>query len=226
LNSSSSAETSGIGLDHLLRATGRFTPGVSRLPWLALIGWTILGGFVYGAVMGSYDFRPRQALYSGLKVPLLLAVITATCLPNFFVLNTLLGLRDDFAAACRGVFAAQAVMAVTLAALAPATAVHYALDLRYSTAVAVNGAAFLLAACGAQFALARHYRPLIAKDPRHRQALAAWLTLYVFVGIQAAWVMRPYVGAPTIETRFFRPSAWSNAYVVVADVVVRQFSGR
>ncbi len=176
--------------------------------------------------MGAYDGRPAQAFYSAAKVPLLLAVTTLICLPNFFVLNTILGLRDDFASACRAVFIAQATMAATLAALAPVTAAFYALDLRYSSAVVLSGCVFLIGALAAQTTLTRHYAPLIAKDPRHRIALRTWIALYIFVGIQAAWVMRPYVGAPMMETAFFRRNAWSNAYVVVVDDVVRLFTGR
>lgn len=215
-----------LGLDALLRSRGRYAPSSDALPWPAIVGWATLCGFVYGAVMGAYDGRPAQAFYSGVKVPLLLAVTTLVCLPNFFVLNTVLGLRDDFAAACRAVFVAQATMAATLASLAPVTATFYAVGLRYSTAVVVNGCVFLIGALAAQTALAKHYAPLVAKDPRHKAALRTWIALYVFVGIQAAWVLRPYVGAPMMRTDFFRRNAWSNAYVVIVDDVVRLFTGR
>ena len=167
-----------------------------------------------------------QAFYSGLKVPLLVAISTLVCLPNFFVVNSLLGLRDDFAAACRGILVGQAVLAAALASLAPVTVFMYVSGLRYSTAIVVNGVVFLVAACAAQIAVARHYRPLIARNRRHLTALRAWLGLYLFVAIQCAWVLRPYVGAPSMKTVFLRPNAWSNAYLVAVDDVVRQFTGR
>ena len=66
---------------------------------------------------------------------------------------------------------------------------------------------------------ARHYRPLVARNPRHRVGRAAWLFLYVFVAIQSAWVLRPFVGAPGLPTRFFREGAWSNAYVMLVRSV-------
>ena len=64
------------------------------------------------------------------------------------------------------------------------------------------------------------YRALIASNPRHRIGRAApgpGVLLYVFVAVQLAWVLRPFVGSPNVPTRFFRASAWSNAYVVVID---------
>ena len=46
-----------------------------------------------------------------------------------------------------------------------------------------------------------------------------WLLIYAFVGIQVAWVARPFVGSPELVTRFFRADAWSNAYVHVAQLI-------
>jgi len=45
--------------------------------------------------------------------------------------------------------------------------------------------------------------------------------LYVFVAVQLAWVLRPFVGSPNVPTRFFRENAWSNAYGVVIDEIGR-----
>ncbi len=73
--------------------------------------------------------------------------------------------------------------------------------------------------------LRRAYRPLIARDVRHRSLMRGWLLIYAFVGIQMAWVLRPFVGSPTSPTRFFRAEAWGNAYVEVARIVGRVVGG-
>ena len=164
---------------------------------------------------GFFAARALQSLYSGLKVPLLLVVTSAVCLPNFFIVNTLRGLRDDFARAVRGVLAAQAKMAVVLAALAPVTLWTYASTSDYDLAALLNGVMFLLATLVGQVVLSRHHLPLIARDPRHRLGKATWLTLYVFVAIQLAWVLRPFVRSPGLPATFFREDACSNAYVSV-----------
>jgi len=201
--------------DHLLRSTGRFDVDLDRVPWVPLGLLLLAGGFVYGAAMGLYGGRPLQALYSASKVPLLFLVTTLVCLPNFFVANTLLGLREDFRAAFRGVIAAQATGAICLAALGPVTLFHYASTDDYDLAILFNGLMFLIGTAAGQVTLARHYRPLLARNPRHRIGQISWMVLYVFVAIQLAWVLRPFVGNPNIPTRFFREEAWSNAYVVV-----------
>jgi len=212
-------------VDRLLRGEGRSSPGGEAAVAAALAA-IVAGGFLYGAVMGSYGIRPLQSLYSGLKVPLLLAVSTALCLPSFYVLYSLLGLRRDFAEALGGILAGQAALAVVLAALAPITAFVYVSKVEYAASVAFNGVQFLAASLAGQMALDRRFRPLIRRNRRHRIGRAAWLILYVFVAIQMAWVLRPFIGSPDLPTGFFRPGAWSNAYVEVLGIVLRALGGR
>lgn len=212
-------------VDSLLRARGAFGPDARAVPWAALALVLVTAGMLYGAVMGSFGARAAQTTYSALKVPLLLGFATVVCLPNFYVVNALLGLRDDFPAAFRGVLAAQTTVSVVLAALAPVTAFTYVAGVSYDVAVLLNGAAFAVAAAGGQLVLLRHYRVLIARDPRHRIGRAAWLVLYCFVAVQLAWVLRPFVGSPSKETSFFREDAWSNAYVVLWQLCVRVAGG-
>ena len=176
-------------------------------------------GMLYGAVMGSFGGRPLQAVYSALKVPLLVAATVALSLPSVFMLNTLLGVRGDFARAARAVGASQAGLAVVLAAMAPLTAFWYASSTDYHAAILFNGLMFAVASAGGQAVLRRGYRPLVAKDPKHRWLLRAWLVLYAFVGIQMGWVLRPFVGDPSGPVQFFRAGAWDNAYVIVARMV-------
>jgi hypothetical protein len=212
-------------VDGLLRGEGRFAVGNGRVPLVEIAAVLAVCGFVYGAAMGSFSVRALQSLYSGIKVPILLCAATVICLPSFFAINAVLGLRDDFAAALRGVLAAQGTVAVCLAGLAPVTLLSYLSSSNYRFAIVVNGLYFLIAALAGQVTLQRHYRPLVARNPRHRLARAAWLALYVFVAIQLAWVLRPFVGAPTMATRFFREDAWSNAYVAVLQTVWELLAG-
>ena len=214
--------------DDLLR--GRFpseadaaAPGRRVLPHLLLT--MAVFGMAYGVVMGTFGGvrgeRALQLLYSGVKVPLLLLVTFVLSLPSFFVLNTILGVRGDFGRVLQGLIATQAGLTVILASLAPFTAAWYASFTDYGTALLFNAAMFGVASFAAQWMLRRFYRPLIAANPRHRVLLRTWLVIYAFVAIQMAWVLRPFVGAPGVPTRFFREEAWGNAYVVVAERVAQ-----
>ncbi len=197
----------------ILRAEGRHQPGAPTTAWAALLVAALATPAIHGAVMGTWSGRPLQVFYSLTKVPLLLGAATLVCLPNFFVVNTLLGLREDFHAALRGVLASQATLGISLAALSPLIGLIYVSGCSYPLATLTNGAAFLTATLAGQWTLARHYRPLVERDPRHRVGLVGWLVLYQFVSIQLAWSLRPFIGSPDFATTYFREDSWTNAYV-------------
>jgi hypothetical protein len=207
-------------VDALLRARAPFGVGRGPVPLKLLLALLSLCGFLYGAAMGAFDVRALQSLYSGLKVPMLLACATLVCLPNFFVVNTFLGLRDDFDAALRAIFSAQATVAVALCAMAPLILTVYVSSDNYRFAVFMNGVVFAIATLAGQRTLMRHYAPLVRANPRHRIGRLAWILLYVFVSIQLAWVLRPFIGDPGSKPAFFRADAWSNAYVVIVRDVL------
>lgn len=207
-----------------------------RAPWITrqldsrrvlarMAGCLVACGLLYGAAMGSFRglaAQPqwaRQMAYSAVKVPLLLTATFAISLPSFFVLSSLLGLRRDFAKAVRSLVAAQAGLAIVLASLAPLTLVWYASSAVYSQALLFNGAMFAIASLAAQWLVRGYYRPLIAINHRHRWVLWGWLLVYTLVGIQMAWLLRPFVGSPAYEVRFLRPDPWDNAYEFVARLV-------
>ena len=214
----------------LLRS--RTIPLGERNPWRAVAELALLVvvfGLAYGAVMGTYAGpqgpRVTQMVYSAVKVPLLLLLTFAISLPSFFVLNTLLGVRDDFGAAVRALVATQAALTIVLASLAPFTGVWYVSVAGYRHAILFNALMFGIASVAAQFLLRRLYRPLIERNPKHRLLLRAWLVVFAFVGIQMGWVLRPFIGNPRGATTFFRAGAWGNAYVEVAGMIREVFGG-
>lgn len=180
---------------------------------------------IYGAFLGAFPGlhgpRPLQMLYSAIKLPMLLLVSFVLTLPAFFIVNTLLGLRNDFAPAVRALIGAQAVMSLVLAALAPLTAVWYCSDTSYHAATFFNGALFLIALTAGELLVRRQYGPLIRANPRHKVMLVGWFVVYIFVAIQLAWVLRPFIGDPELETLFSRPHKFDNAYLVIWDMIVR-----
>jgi hypothetical protein len=189
-------------------------------PWPLLV----LCGLTYGGVMGAYGGRGWQVVYSAVKVPMLLLVTLVLSLPSHFVANTLVGLRSDFATALRAIVASQAALTIVLAALAPLTVVWYASSADYHAAILFNGVMFAVASLSAQVVLTRAYRPLIARNPRHRWLLRAWIFIYAFVGIQMGWTLRPFIGSPEIPVRFFRGGELENAYVIVARMIWNVFT--
>jgi hypothetical protein len=212
-------------VDDFLRGRGVFAPEAplaGRLRWLVIL--VLVCGPLYGVAMGTFSGlsagRFHQLLYSGIKVPLLLLATFLLCLPSFFVINTITGLREDFGQVLRAVIGAQSCVTVALVSLAPLTIVWYLSSADYQLALLFNAVMFGIASLSAQVVVRRYYLPLIRRAPRHRLLLRVWFLLYVFVGIQMAWVLRPFIGDPKLPVAFFRSEAWGNAYVVVAQLLV------
>ncbi len=202
-----------------------------RLPAPAALALTIVAfGTFYGGVMGTYGglegARPWQLVYSAIKVPFLIMTTFVLSLPSFYVINTLLGLREDFPRVVRALMATQAGLTVILTSLSPFTGFWYISGSAYRPAILFNGAMFAVASFGAQWMLRREYGPLIRRDPRHCWMLRTWLFIYVFVGIQMAWVLRPFVGDPRAPVEFFREGSWSNAYEFVLEMTWSVLTGK
>ena len=199
--------------DDVLRGqtrSSRATPALS-VSGGALTWAIVVFGMFYGGVMGTYGGvdgpRMWQVVYSAVKVPFLLFTTFFLSLPSFFVINTLLGLRDDFPRVVRALLATQAGLTIILSALAPFTAFWYVSGSRYQPAILFNGLMFAIASVSAQWMLRRSYQPLVKNNPKHRWMLRAWLVIYVFVGIQMGWVLRPFIGDPVAPVQFFREEA-------------------
>jgi hypothetical protein len=201
---------------------------------LTLLGSLVLAivvfGMFYGGVMGTFGgmagSRIWQVVFSAVKVPFLLMTTFLLSLPSFFVLNTLLGLRGDFPRVVRALISTQACLTVILSSLAPFTSFWYVSGSRYDLAILFNGLMFAVASVSAQWMLRRDYMPLLQGNPRHRWMLRTWIIIYVFVGIQMAWVLRPFIGDPRAPVQFFREGSWSNAYEVVLQMIWDVLSGR
>lgn len=199
---------------------------LGRLPSPRTLVLAILvAGPIYGLFMGSFAMAGPERflfmLYSAAKMPLLLFATTAICLPGFFVINTAAGLRSDFPAAMRAILAGQAGLTVALASLGPVTRFIYWSGVDHRAAILTNAAMFTVATAAGHFITFRRYRPLVARAPAHGWVLWLWVALYAFVGMQAGWMLRPFVGKPGSAAQFVRNEPFSNAYVVIVDLILR-----
>lgn len=214
-------------IDDLLRRRDAVQSRPAGAALWSMTACIVIFGMTYGAIMGSFSGIGGEniwrAAYSSLKVPLLLLGTSLIAWPSFFVLNTLVGLRQDFARATTALMAAQAGLAIVLASLAPFTILWYASSSNYGDALRFNGGMFAIACFAGQWLLRDHYRLLIARNPKHRWMFWTWLAIYIFVAIQMSWVMRPFIGDPTAPIEFFRHDKWGNAYLVVGKLIYGAF---
>lgn len=213
-------------IEQFLRAEGLFDgAGTARDRMWAQVRIVAVCGAIYGAIMGSFHGLAgegwKQAALSAAKVPLLFLATFALCFPSFYVLNTVAGLRADFPRVVNAVLGFQSLAAILLAAFAPITELMNLSTSAYSLMVLWSGILFGVATICGQWRMNAMYRPLVAANPRHRVLAFGWMALYWFVGIQMAWVLRPFVGDPNRPFQFLRPQAWGNAYVEIAGLILR-----
>src|SRR5439155_21188079 len=128
--------------------------------------------------LGASSGSALLALYSAIKVPLLLLAASLVTLPNFYVLHAVLGLAPDFRAACQGLWAAQAALAIALGAFAPLVAMVFLSTADGYLLTLCDGGLFAAAVACGQVVLRRHYAPLLRRDRRHRATVSSWALLY------------------------------------------------
>jgi hypothetical protein len=219
----------GKSVDDVLRGHAIASPAASwRTSTRGLLAILVAFGLLYGVAMGTFGVgqdRLMQPIFSAVKVPMLLLITFCLSLPSFWVLNALLGLAADFGEVIRALISTQAALTVVLASLAPLTLFWYASFSDYHNAILFNAVMFGIASIAAQWMLRRLYRPLIARNLRHRTLLRVWLLIYAFVGIQLGYVLRPFIGDPDQPVRFFRADSWGNAYVFVANLIRHAITG-
>lgn len=198
---------------------------VAHLSARGLVVVALVCGALYGGVMGSWDLsdsqRLLQVVYGAIKVPLMVAVSTLLCLPGFIVLSTILGLRHQLGRSLGAILASQASFTIALVSLGPVTRFLYSSGLDHRGAILMNGVMFALATFIAQLVLRRRMRVLVREAPRQAIMLWVWGVLYVFVGIQMGWMMRPFIGTPGRPITFFREEPFSNAYMALIDIIAR-----
>jgi hypothetical protein len=228
-------------LDRLLR--GEFTrpdelrTGRVALPVRRLVLACLLLGALYGLCMGLFSATGgredswKYLLASALKVPLLFLLTLVVTFPSLYVFaalaNSRLRLRDTL----RLLVAAIAVNLGVLASFGPVTAFFTVSTDSYAFMIFLNviffalggavGLGFLNRAVGAVFPSAASTAdddPASDASGRARRIFRVWLVIYVIVGAQMGWILRPFIGNPQLPFQAFR-ARWSNVFEFLARLL-------
>ena len=159
-------------------------------------------GGVFGAAVGSYR-GGLQILYAAIKLPLVILLTAAVCAPALTAINAALDRRADLRRDLALVLSALALGSLVLAAQAPLIllagnwhAGYHGTTLLLVTCCAVGGIVGLTflssgVASGGRGAFA---------------AVAALLVVFLCVGSQMSWTLRPYLVRPrATSVPFLRP---------------------
>jgi hypothetical protein len=171
---------------------------------------------IYGAVMGGTNLLQASALAtkgkfllmltSGIKVPLLFLATLLIVVSPVYVANTFVGPR----LACRQVVTVLlATVAITGIVLASTATVAFFFSLTNRSYHFIKLLHVFFFAYSALVGLRFFQRCIraatpVAKRRRLKLLFVGTLALYAFVGMNLAWVLRPFIGNPERAFEWFR----------------------
>ena len=176
----------------------------------------VVGAGLYGAAMGCWR-DPQQALYVAIKFPLIILLTTAGNALLNAMLAPLLGLNLPFRQSFSAILMSFTIAAAILGAFSPLMA-FMVWNAPPMSPEAVSGSTYsfikLLHVAAIAFAgtmgNARLFQ-LLAQLGGSRavafRVLVAWLAGNLFLGSQLSWILRPFIGSPSLPVEFFRATA-------------------
>lgn len=155
---------------------------------------------VVGAALGSYR-GGEQILYAAIKLPLVLLGTAALSAPALTAIGAALGRRSRLVDDLALVMSALAFGALLLAACTPLVMLGRALDVSYHRMILMTVAMFSIAGLAS---LKMVVQALAAEQgPGWRSAIAGLCIVFVVVGGQLAWALRPYLVRPRADEIVF-----------------------
>lgn len=172
-----------------------------------LLGLLSAGTFgLYGLIIGSqHSFR--QALSSGVKLPILFLLTNAICLPALFVFSAFFGSKRSPIQTFVLLLAGTSVMGIALSGLAPVTLFFILTTRHYQFFKIFNVFFFAVSGILGIVFFARSQSQFFDESAQPKGKVAfmrLWFLLYAFVGTQLAWTLRPFFGAPGLPFQVFR----------------------
>jgi hypothetical protein len=177
--------------------------------------WIIIGTGMFGLAVGAWR-APAQALYTGLKLPLI--VLLTTCANGLLngMLAPLLGLQVGFRQSFLAILMSFSIAAMVLGALSPV--IWFLIwnapplgsnESRSTHSVILLTLVFVIAFAGVagNLRLLRLVRAMSGNATIAWRTVVAWLAGNLLLGSQLAWILRPFVGSPNLPVQFLREDA-------------------
>lgn len=223
--------------DALLRGLTTIDERVKLLSsWVA---WQLICAAIFGCSLGVFALTARtQAeplfmIASTAKMPLLLLLTSLVTCPSLYVFGALRGLPFSAREFAAMLMVAHTILAAVLGSLAPVIAFFALTTTSYPFMVLLT-----VFACGIAgiigvrvFVKAINEPPVVhetssvppAENPRPAgilvrpahvdkniwQLLGWWVVLYIFVGTQMGWMLRPFIGSPDMPFSLYRAKGGS-----------------
>ena len=178
---------------------------------------------------------PVQALYTGIKFPLIiLLTATGNAMLNA-MLAPLLGLNIPFRQSFLAILMSFTISSAILGSFAPIVAFVIWNAPPMSADMRISGGTYNLilmtfvvviafGGMAGNLRLLQLLRRLGGSRPIAWRVLFAWLVGNLFFGSQLSWIMRPFIGWPTMPVQFLRADAFrGNFYETIFYTVLQLF---
>ena len=180
---------------------------------------------LYGAVMGS-THSLLQVASSAVKLPLLFLATLAICAPALYFFNLIFGSSQSLSQNIALMLTAITVTAVVLLSFAPIVLFFILTSSSYQFFKLLNvGVCSIAGTVGALF-LAQGMRAVSTSGSSgagtRSRVVRLWIVVYAFVGSQAAWTLRPFVGAPSMHFELFRQlggNFYTNIFASLGEIL-------
>jgi len=173
--------------------------------------------FLYGVVMGSYNGF-RQAISSGIKVPLLFSLALLVCFPAFFIIQHILGSRLGFWQMLKIILCGFVMVALVMVSFAPIVIFFLITGDNYSFLKLLHVAIFGLSGLFGVKTILDALRFSCEKKNIYPKVgvtvFRFWILILAFVGMQLAWNLRPFIGSRDLPFELFRKRE-GNFYLTV-----------
>lgn len=174
----------------------------------------LIGSSCYGAAMGWWR-SPEQALFVAIKFPLIILLTTLGNALLNAMLAPLLGLNLTLRQSLAAVLMSFTISAAILGAFSPLVAFivwnapPLTTDAAHSPAYGFIKLTHVLVIAFAGIAgnvrLLRLLTSLAGGDHKIAgRVLFGWLAVNLFLGSQLSWILRPFIGAPSLPVQFLR----------------------
>jgi hypothetical protein len=173
--------------------------------------------FFYGIVMGSYN-SVRQAISSGIKVPLLVSLALLICFPAFFIIQHVLGSRLGFWQMLKIILSGFVMAALVMVSFAPIVIFFLITGDNYSFLKLLHVAIFVLSGVFGMKTIVTALQFSCEKKNIYPKigvtVFRIWIVILAFVGMQLAWNLRPFIGSRQLQFELFRKRE-GNFYLTV-----------
>jgi len=181
----------------------------------------VAGAGGYGAAMGWWR-DPMQALYVGIKFPLILLLTTLGNALLNAMLAPLLGLNLTLRQSLLAVLMSFAITSAILGAFSPLLAFvvwnapvmlpDVKSTLPYALIKLTHVIVIAFAGVAGNVRLFQLLTQLGGSKAVAKRVLLAWLAVNLLLGSQLTWIARPFIGAPQLPVAFLREGAFKGNF--------------